>query len=143
MTVPLMETSKSQLTIEPVAATTTKSPQEPTKKDTPHPKTEKKPQGNSRRGTIMVKSNPVFPRWVIHKLEIITLQRFFKKSASSEPYIRLPRLRVWQWRGALRESGFKGQWDLIAGLGKRETPLLKGTHKVSYTPGTGGEAVAA
>lgn len=46
MTVPLMETSKSQLTVEPAAATTTttKTPLEPTKNDTPHPKTEKKLQ---------------------------------------------------------------------------------------------------
>ena len=31
--------------------------------------TKEKPQQNSRRGTIMIKSNPLLDRWVTHKLE--------------------------------------------------------------------------
>ena len=42
---------------------------ETTKKDTLYPKTKKKPQQDSRRGAIMIKSNPIPPRWVTQKLE--------------------------------------------------------------------------
>ena len=38
------------------------------KTDTSCPKT-KKPQQDSRRGTIMIKSNPIPPRWMTHRLE--------------------------------------------------------------------------
>ena len=31
--------------------------------------TKEKPQQNSRRGTIMIKSNPLLDRWVTHKLK--------------------------------------------------------------------------
>ena len=41
---------------------------EPTKKDTLHPKTKKKPQ-DRRRGTIVIKSNPIPAGWATHKLE--------------------------------------------------------------------------
>ena len=41
----------------------------PTEKDILHPKTKKKPQGDGRRGEIMVKSNPTHAGWVTHKLE--------------------------------------------------------------------------
>ena len=80
MTTPRMETSTSQLTSEqPAAATTTKTPLEPAKKDTPRPKTEKKLQWDSRRGTIMIQSNPITPSWVIHKLEKNYIAEAFKK----------------------------------------------------------------
>ena len=39
------------------------------KKDTPHPKTEEKPQWEGRIGAITIKSNPRTARWVTHKLE--------------------------------------------------------------------------
>ena len=39
------------------------------KKKTPLSKTKKKLQRDGRRGTIMVKSNPIPSRWVPHKLE--------------------------------------------------------------------------
>ena len=40
-----------------------------TKKDTPHPKTKEKPQWDSRRGAITIKSNPTTAGWLTHKLE--------------------------------------------------------------------------
>ena len=41
-------------------------------------------------------------------------------------------------RGALRESGFEGQWDLIAGIRKRET--FKGhTQGLIYIRNQGGK----
>ena len=136
-----METSTSQLTSEQPAAATTKTPLEPDKKDIPSPKTKKKLQWDSRRGTIMIKSNPITPRWVIHKLEKNYIAEAFQKEwkfwalhqASQAECLAME-------RGALRESGFEGQWDLITRLRKRETPLLKVTHKVSYTSGTRGES---
>ena len=39
------------------------------KRDTLHPETKKRPQKDGKRGAIMMKSNPVFPGWVTHKLE--------------------------------------------------------------------------
>ena len=42
-----------------------------TKKDTPHAKTKEKLQGDGRRGTITIKSNPITAGWVTHKLENI------------------------------------------------------------------------
>ena len=42
---------------------------EPTKKDHLLSKTKKKPQGNGRRGTFAVQSNPIPTQWVTHKLE--------------------------------------------------------------------------
>ena len=39
------------------------------KKDTPCPKTKKKPQQDGRRSTIMIKSNPIPTRLVTYKLE--------------------------------------------------------------------------
>ena len=136
-----METSTSQLTSEQPAAATTKTSLEPAKKDIPSPKTKKKLQWDSRKGTIMIKSNPITPRWVIHKLEKNYIAEAFQKEwkfwalhqASQAECLAME-------RGALRESGFEGQWDLIARLRKRETPLLKVTHKVSYTSGTRGES---
>ena len=41
----------------------------PPKKVPPHPKTKAKPQGDGRRGTIMMKSNPIPAGLVTHKLE--------------------------------------------------------------------------
>ena len=41
----------------------------PTKKDTPCPKTKKKPQQDGRRGAVKIKSNPIPAGWVTHKLE--------------------------------------------------------------------------
>ena len=40
-----------------------------TKKDTSHLKTKEKPQWDSRRGTITIKSNPITAGWVTHTLE--------------------------------------------------------------------------
>ena len=41
----------------------------PPRKDTPCPDTKKKPQRDSRRGAIMIKSNPIPTEWVTHRLE--------------------------------------------------------------------------
>ena len=39
------------------------------KEDNSHAKTKKKPQQDGRKGTIMIKSNPIPARWVTHRLE--------------------------------------------------------------------------
>ena len=41
----------------------------PPKKDTPGPKTKKRPQEDRRRGVIMIKSGSIPTGWVTHKLE--------------------------------------------------------------------------
>ena len=63
----LTKTPQSQLTAE--QSLTKKNPLEPTKKDTLHLKTKKKPQSDGRRGAIPIKTNPIPTRWVTHKLE--------------------------------------------------------------------------
>ena len=40
---------------------------EPTKRDILHPNSET--QGDGRRGTIMIKSNPILATWAVHKLK--------------------------------------------------------------------------
>ena len=43
---------------------------EPTKKkDTPCPKTKRKPEQDGRKGVIVIKSNPISAGWVTHRLE--------------------------------------------------------------------------
>ena len=66
-----------------------------TKKDTPHPKTKEKPQWDSRRGAITIKSNPITTGWVTHKLEnnytteVHPLEwRFWVPHQASQPGVR-------------------------------------------------------
>ena len=64
---PPVRASKLQLAVEqPLIREHQNSP----KKDTPHPKTKKKSQQDSRRGTIMIKLEPIPTGWVTHRLEI-------------------------------------------------------------------------
>ena len=62
------------------------------KKDTPCPKTKKKPQRNGRRSIIMIKSNPMPAGWVTHRLEnhnikevSTLLWRFWTPCQASQP----------------------------------------------------------
>ena len=90
---------------------------EPTKKDTPHPKTKKKPQLDGRRGTITVKPNPYLLEWVTHKLEdnntkevLPLLWRFWISCQVSQPG------DVTKGLGIHRESDLEVQQDLITRL---------------------------
>jgi len=66
----LARAPKSQLTIEqPLTGGHWNPSKKKKKNDSPHPKTKKKLQWNGRRGTIMIKSNPIPTGWVIHQLE--------------------------------------------------------------------------
>ena len=42
---------------------------EPTKKDTPHPKTKEKSQQDGKRGAITIKSNLIPNGWAANKME--------------------------------------------------------------------------
>ena len=97
--------------------TTDRSTLEPTKKGYPHPKTKKKPQQDSRRGAVKIKSNPIPAGWVTHKLEnnntkeVLTLLWMFW----------IPHQGSWlgdqiKGLGIPRESGLEGQRDLTVGL---------------------------
>ena len=66
-----------------------------TKKNTQCPMT-KKPEGDGRRGTIMIKSNPIPTGWVTRRLENIIPKKFSHHCDGSEHLIRLPSLGVWQ-----------------------------------------------
>ena len=111
---------------------------EPTKKDTLHPKTKKKPQRYGRSGTIVIKSNPIHDRWVTHKLENNYTTEGLHRRESSEPHIRLPSLGVWQWEEELQRIWL---WRWVGfdcrnstKLGETETQFLKGAHSVLCTP---------
>ena len=78
---------------------------------------DRKPQWDGRRGTMMIKSNPIPTRWAAHKLEnsnskevLLLLWRFWvprQASQLGDPSEGL---------GIPRESDFEGQWCLITGL---------------------------
>ena len=61
------------------------------RKDTSRPKTKKKPEKGSRRGTITIKSNPILDGWVTHTLEKNNTKEVLPLLCS-EPYISLPSL---------------------------------------------------
>ena len=110
------------------------------KKDTPCPGTKEKPLQDSRRGTIMLKSNPLPAGWVTHKLK-----KFSHCCKHSRLHIRLDNLGVrqrdresqgiWLWRTA----GF--DYRTSTGLGETET---LGGHKQNLvgTRTQGKEAVS-
>ena len=80
---------------------------EPTKKDTLHPKTKKKPQ-DSRRGTIVIKSNLIPTEWVTNKLE----DNYTTEILPQEWKFWAPHQVPQPWglvtgRGVPRESGFE------------------------------------
>ena len=82
----------------------------PTKKNMLHPKTKKKPQQDSRRGTITIKSNLIPAKRVIHKLEnnntkevLPLLLRFETPRQASQPGDPTKGL------GITRESDLEGQ----------------------------------
>ena len=90
---------------------------EPTKKDTPCPKTKKKLWQDGRRGAITIISNPIPSEWVTHRLEnndakevLLLLWRSWTSCQAFQPGDQRKGL------GIPRESVLKGQWDLIIGL---------------------------
>ena len=102
----LMKTPKSQLTAKQPL---TKKTLEPTKKDTLHPKTKKKPQQDGRRGAIVIKSNPVPARWANHKLEDNYTTEVIPQEWKFWAPIRFTSLGVWQQdEESLKNLALKG-----------------------------------
>ena len=60
-------------------------------------KIKKKPQRDGRKGTIMIKSNPIPTRWVTHKLESKVPKEFSHCCEGSEPHGRLHSLGQRDW----------------------------------------------
>ena len=66
-------------------------------------------------------------------------QRLTYRSESSEPHIKLSRVRIWHWEKepleylALKASGACVRSSM--GLGETETPFLKGAHGLSCALG--------
>ena len=114
-----------------------------TKTDIAYPKAKKKPQPDGRRNTNTIKSNPIFPKWVINNLKnnntkevLPLLWRFCASYQASQPGISgkqtgNPR-GIWLWR----RVGF--DYRTSTGLGEIETPLLEGTNKTLCALGPGG-----
>ena len=106
----------------------------PPKKDTPHLKTKEKPQWDSRRGVIMLKSNPILAEWVTHKLENSNAKKFSHWCEGTEPHVSFP-----AWRSSKETRNLQGIWlwrlvgfdyRISTGLGETETPFLEGTNKM-------------
>ena len=86
----------------------------------------------------MMKSNPIPPTWVIHKLEnnnteevLPLLWRLWTPCQASQLGDMTKGL------GIPGESDLEGQWDLITRLPQawgKQTPVLEGTNKTLYTP---------
>ena len=83
----------------------------------PRVQKQRKPQRDSRRGAIMIKSNPIPTGWVTHRLEnnntkdvLVLLWRFWTPCQASQPGDLTKGL------GIPRESGLEGQQDLIIGF---------------------------
>ena len=101
-------------------------------------KKKKKLQGDSRRGAITIKSNPISTGWVTQKLEsnntkevLPLLWRFWTWHQASQPGDLTTGL------GIPRESDLAAQWDLIIGLSqdwRKQTPDLEGTNKILHEP---------
>ena len=104
-----------------------------TKKYTPNPKTKQKPQQDGRRGTIMIKSNPICLSggWPTNWRTIIP-KNFSHCCEGSDPHIRLSSLwgsskgtgnpqEIWLWRTA----GF----NYRTSTGLRETDFTFGRHR--------------
>ena len=115
---------------------------EPTKKkDTPRPKTKKKLQRDCRRGTIMIKSNPIPTRWVIHKLENNNTKK--KKSYLTVVKVWKPMSGFPAW-GPNKGTGNPQviwSWSTVGfdhktstGIGETDTPSLEGTNKTLCAP---------
>ena len=77
----------------------------PPKKDTPHLKTKEKPQWDSRRGVIMLKSNPILAEWVTHKLENSNAKKFSHWCEGTEPHVSFP-----EWRSSKETRNLQGIW---------------------------------
>ena len=92
-------------------------PLEPTKKDILHQKTKKKPQQDSKRGIIVIKSNLTPPGWAIHKLENNYIAEVLPKEwkfCASHQALQPGGLAL--GGGAPRASSCEGQRGLIAGI---------------------------
>ena len=88
-----------------------------TREDSPHPKTEERPQWDGGRSAITVGSSPITAGWVTHRLEstctteVHPLEwRFWAPHQASQPG------GAAMGGGIPKESDFEACWDLIAGL---------------------------
>ena len=115
-----------------------------TKKDTPHPKTKGKPQWDSRRGAITIKSNHITVGWMTHK----TGEKLYHRSPPTGVKVlsSISGFPTWRSSNGRRNSqrirlrrlaGFDCR--TLTGLGETEMPLLEGTHKVVCTSGPRGK----
>ena len=99
---------------------------------------DKKLEEDGRRGTIMIKSNPIPTRWVTHKPQnnntkevFPLLWRFWTQHQTSQPGDLTKGL------GIPRESGLEGQRNLIMGFPQdweKQTPALEGMNKTLHAP---------
>ena len=81
----------------------------------------KKPQWRGRRGTSVIKSNPIHALWVTHKLENNYIAEVLPQEWKFWVPHQAPQPEGLQMGGgAPRESSFEGQKDLIPGIPQTE-----------------------
>lgn len=76
---------------------------EPTSKTSLHPKTKQQLQQDSRLVQLLIKSNPIPPRSVTHKLKNVS-QKCSHRHESSECRDSIPSIEVWQ-------TGVEAPWE--------------------------------
>ena len=78
---------------------------EPTKTDILHPKT-KKPQQNSRKRSLTLKSNPITVEWVTHKLE----NKYITEVIPQEYELLSPKSGSPTWRYGIGRKSPENTW---------------------------------
>ena len=106
----------------------------PQKKDTPHPRTKDKPQPNSRRGTIIIKSNLIPTKWATHKLENNNKEVFTLLWRFSTPRSGSIAWGSGQGTGNPMESDFEGKRDWLQSFHRMgRNRILESTNKILCT----------
>ena len=133
---PSTRTPKSQ----PVAEQpSTRGCWNPPKKDTPGPKTKKKPHWDQRRDAVTIKLNPITTWWMTHKWE----NEKYQRSSLSVVKVLSPTSVFPAWGSDKRTGNAQGTWPwrpsgfdyrTYTGLGERQTPVMEGTNKISRAP---------
>ena len=120
---------------------------QPTKNDTPHPKTKKKLWQDGRKDTIMIKPNLIPARWVTHKLDSSNINSSLTVGQVLSPASGFPAWgsstgtgsppEIWLWKPeGLHFHGTGGNRDFTLG-GHKQNIAWTRTHRKKSSDPTG------
>ena len=118
---------------------------QPTKNDTPHPKTKKKLWQDGRKDTIMIKPNLIPARWVTHKLDSSNINSSLTVGQVLSPASGFPAWgsstgtgsppEIWLWKPeGLHFHGTGGNRDFTLGGHKQNIAWTRTQGKGAVTP---------